>query len=235
MDDLSPQLKPSPQVRDILGIFAELLRGSWKVLAILLAGLALGFLILRLADGLVFGEDHPDFAVLSFTTLAVPFFAGAAAHRVLWDWAPGLSECLDVSGRAYLQLLGVIAISRWIIGFGFDLLVLPGLAAIMLLSLAPIIIVAEGPGIFRAISTSARRIAGAFITVLLAYGVFLVALGFAVFVYAIPLVIISGGGETALFNAGFSAFLSLAHLVFAAAIYLALNGHSGPQPARTLN
>jgi hypothetical protein len=229
------QIEPSPQVRDILGVFAELLRGSWKVLAILLAGLALSFVILRLADGLVFGDDHPDFAVLSFTTLGVPFFAGAAAHRVLWNWTPGLSECFDVAGKAYFQLLAVIAISRLIIGFGFNLLVLPGFAAIIFLSLAPVITVAEGPGIFRAISESARRIAGAFIKVLLAYGIFLVGLVFAVLVFSIPLIILSGGGQTALFNAWFSAFLSLAHLVFAAALYLALNGHSGPQPGRTVN
>lgn len=230
MSDETEHMKPAPQVTDILGVFAELFRGSGKMLAILLCGLWLSLFILRLADGLAFGDDRPDFAVLSFTLLAVPFFAGAVIHHVIWDWAPGLAESFDVAARAYLHLLGVAIASRLIIGFGFALLILPGLAAIMLLSLAPVIIIAEGPGVLRAIAQSARRIAGAFVTVMLAYGVFLVGMMAALFAFSIPLAIVSGG-QSDLFSSGISAFLSIGHFIFACAIYLALKGKSGPQPA----
>ncbi len=230
MADDSQPMKPVPQVKDILEVFLGLLRRSGLVLGLLAGGLALANLLLGLGDRLVFGEDRPNFGLLSFTLLALPFFVGAAVHRVLWDWVPDLPEALDVAAMAYLQMLGVMIVTRILISLGFALLILPGFLAILFLTLAPVIIIAEGPGIARAVGESAQRISRIFVPVLLAYLVFAIGMLVAAFVVSIFLTIVSAGSGLAI-NAGVSAVFSICHVVFAVAIYLALQGRSGPQPA----
>ena len=230
MADGKQPMNTAPQLPDILGVLAELLRRSGAVLGLLVAGLGLANLLLGFVDGIVFPGDRPGFGLISFTLLAVPLFAGAAAHRVLWDWSPGLSESLDVGTKAYVQLLGVIIISRIIVSVGLALLVLPGLVAIIFLSLAPVIIISEGPGIGRAIGESVQRIAGAFVQVLLAYLVFGIGMLIAAFAVSFPLTLLTGGSERVM-GAAVGALFSIGHVVFATAIYLALQGRSGPQPA----
>jgi len=53
--------------------------------------------------------------------------------------------------RAYASLLGVLLLSRLAAMVGFSLLILPGLVAVVLLSLGPVIMIAERPGVMSAL------------------------------------------------------------------------------------
>ncbi len=84
------------------------------------------------------------------------FVMGATCHGVLWSDRPSLSECAAVSLKALGYTFGLVLVSLTAFFLGLALLVLPGLAALALLSLAVPLMLHERPAFITALMLSVR-------------------------------------------------------------------------------
>lgn len=215
-------------VRDFLGLLAS----HWTVLAPVWAGASLGIYGLG-ALGRAFGVTGvPLGSGLDLTLVATALLVGVLAHRLLWPWRPELSECLDVALRAFLPMLATLFLARLAIAVGFAMLILPGLVVAVFVSLAPIVLMAEGPGIGRAFRESVRLVArdGWVVFGALIAGYLMFALAFAMLSLVWAFALGSANSNDAGFAAALSALMSLFQTVMATAIYRQLKSAGDVPP-----
>jgi len=209
-------------VGEVLPVFIGLARASGRELGIIWALMVAGILALS-AVWTAIGWQRPGFLGLTPAILPVAFGTAMAAHRMLWPRAPSLAECADVAMRAFPYVLAVLAIRQVAMTLGFSLLVLPGLAAAVFFLLAPVVVMAEGPGIRTAMIRSARLVLPVSWAVLAL--LFIAALGGLVLLVPIAILAVplSLFGETVLqhiVEAGAIAAFPLTFTTMGTAIYL---------------
>ncbi|MEL6388145.1 MAG: hypothetical protein AAFR41_08045 [Pseudomonadota bacterium] len=210
-------------VGDVLPLFIRLVRASWVELLVIWVIATAGVLATTLATAAIGFSATPSLFGVSLAILPVTFGTAMAAHRVLWPTAPTLMECLDVAARAFGALLVVIAIRQVAMTFGFSLFFLPGLAAAVFMVLAPIIVLAEGPGLQAAFQRSAMLvlpIGWAVLVLLLISALVGLVLLVPMAIIAMPLSTFGDDTLQTFIEAGATASFPLAFTVMGAALYL---------------
>ena len=119
---------------------------------------------LWLAGSVVFYALVPAVASLDSTLalgVSVVLWAlimAATCHAVLWVTRPSLTECLSVSFRALVHTIGLVLIIMLAFFAGLFMLLLPGIAALIFLSLAVPLTMQARPGILPSLIQSARGV-----------------------------------------------------------------------------
>ena len=212
---------------DISSEFVMRARPAWRDLLIIFVGTWAAVFVAETVESAVLpflGELH----FLSLSLIPLAFATGMVAHRLLWEWQPSLGECAGIAARAFLPLLAILALTRLAIAVGFVILLLPALAAFILLALAPVILMAERRPIPSCMIASVERLLPHILKILGAYIVFLLVFVAGVFLMVIVSVLFIGflpddGTREAVLDAGLSAVASLLHTSYAVAIYMALS------------
>ncbi|MEO0466848.1 MAG: YciC family protein [Pseudomonadota bacterium] len=213
----------------IASAFIETLVTRWSVLLILLGLAWVAGGIAKTIQAVLLGpETQALMGVFGLDIVPTAFFTAAAAHAVLWAWRPTIRECLEVAARAFAMMLLVLVIYRLAFIFGLAMLILPGLAVIVLFTFAPVIVMAERPGVVQSFLGSwhiTRRnigpMVGGYILFLLACLGGLVIGGIAAATASIGL---SDALSSVVQDSLLSAVFSLLHISFAASAYKALVG-----------
>ncbi len=212
----------------MLGLFARLVRGSWRQLAVIWAvqGAALAVLALFMKT---YASAWPIPLGLGPGILLSAFFLAMAVHRLLWRYEPSLGEARYVAGKAWLTMLAVVVLSQIAVMIGLKLLILPGIAMSLLLMCAPAIIMAERPGIVAALQQSIEKTWPLFLPVA---GLSLIAsFGFIPgTIIMFPEILIASIFGDAITNAviqgGFFGMVTLWQALLSVTIYLHVNGRS---------
>ncbi|MEM7766131.1 MAG: hypothetical protein AAF253_01425 [Pseudomonadota bacterium] len=229
---MSDRSRPDPighrwqPVSDVFPIFINLVRASWRQL-LAIWGLVTGG-VLTLSSVLA-ALPVPPLVFLGVTPAILPvaFGSAMAAHRLLWPSAPRLAACADVAMRAFIPLLVVIAMRQVLMQLGFSMLVLPGLAAAVFLLLAPVVVMAEGPGLQNAFQRSATLIlpiGWAVLGLLFLSALSGLLLLVPIALVAVPLAALGEGTLEAFVEAGATAAFPLAFTTMGVAIYLYVTG-----------
>lgn len=229
--------RPELRTTDISTEFVVRIRPAWRDLLIIFAATWAAVFAAEAVERAVL-PFMDSFYFLSLSLVPLAFATGMVAHRLLWDWQPSLGECAQIASRAFLPLLAVLALTRLAISLGFVLLILPALAAFILLALAPIILMAERRPVMACMTASVQRLLPHIMKILGAYIVFLLVFVGGIFFMVVVAVLFIGflpddGTREAVLDAGLSAVASLLHTSYAVAIYMALSRfeetHGRPQ------
>ncbi len=208
-------------VGEIFPVFVGLARASWREILLIWLIVTIGVLAAQALASLL--PIPAAFLGLTPAIFPVAFGTAMAAHRLLWPTAPDIAECADVAMRAFPTILAVIAIRQVAISIGFTLLVLPGLAAAVFLLLAPVIVMAEGPGLRAAFERSFRLVVSigwAVLALLLISALAGLILLVPIAILATPVAMFGEGMLQRVVEAGATAAFPLAFTVMGVAIYL---------------
>ncbi len=142
----SPAMRLPRMMMQVIGSRIQLLLILW------LAGAAGFYLLVQPVNAVS--------AVLSTLVSVVwwAFIMGATCHAVLWPDRPGLADCAAVSFRALRYTCGLVLVSLIAFSVGLSLLVVPGLVALVVLSLVVPLMMRERPDFITAITLGIRLV-----------------------------------------------------------------------------
>ena len=140
-----------PILKTVLGLIGSSLS---PLLILLGAQIAGGFAIHYFA--VLLPHAIAPTATFALNLLLTTIISAAAIHTLLWASHPQIDEAFSIALRALIPFAAVSIAVKMIVGVGFLLMLLPGMAAFLLLSLAPVFMMAERPSIKDALITSAQ-------------------------------------------------------------------------------
>jgi len=170
-----PAMRVAPILRAVAVARAHLLLVLWAICA------AVFYLVVPALNKM------DSLASVSVSVVLWAFAMAAACHAVLWAQTPTLMQCLSASARAILYTSGLVFVIMTASFFGFFLMVIPGLVAMVMLSLSVPITMRERPGFFASFVISVRltiRYWGTALIITLIGGAVMIAAVIAVLIIA---------------------------------------------------
>lgn len=218
------------RVQDAAASLAQLWVLRWRGVLLLTAMCWLAYIAAGVVSLIVPFNTSFFLGVLNLQVIPAALFTGAVATYCIWGHGlramEGARMALTAALQAFVPLLILLVVARIVITIGTLTLILPGLAIIMLLTLAVPIMMAERPGLLASVLQSVKRSASVFGPLLGCYIIFLLTLFGAmfatVFVSMFAAVLVPEAAvELVVFSAMGATFTSV-HTVFCSAIYLTL-------------